>query len=185
MNRDSAGRHTVRPSANPIRPRKVLDGEEKRMILRALRRLHRDQRGFTLIELLVVITILGVLAAIVTVSLLGVTSTARKNALAAEKQTVQTAFDAMLHDQHVDPADLATACFNDPAGQPPPDSHFTDVMTNFPPKPPTGVAQDYTLPDFATAGKITVLATHYLRETSTRSAKYACDRVGNIYQKLK
>ena len=33
------------------------------MILRALKRIHKDQKGFTLIEVLVVMTILGILAA--------------------------------------------------------------------------------------------------------------------------
>src|SRR3981081_524364 len=71
------------------------------MILRALKRIHKDQRGFTLIEVLVVMTILGILAAIVSISLLGVTANARKNAKNAERQTVQAAFDAMLSDQQV------------------------------------------------------------------------------------
>jgi len=143
--------------------------KEQRMILRALRKLHRDQRGFTLIELLVVITILGVLAAVVTVSLLGVTSTARNNALKAEKQTVQTALDAMLHDQHVDPIQLAAAgCDN---------KTFTADMTKF----PSGGLQ-WTAPDPTAGGRVTVLSTHYLRETKTQSATYACDADGNVIQ---
>jgi prepilin-type N-terminal cleavage/methylation domain-containing protein len=70
-----------------------------------MRRVRRNnQKGFTLIELLVVISILGILAAIVTVSLTGITAVAQKRAAETEQRTVQAAMDAMLADQGVDSA---------------------------------------------------------------------------------
>ena len=135
----------------------------------SLRSRKRRQGGFTLIEMLVVITILGILAAIVSVSLLGFTSTARKNALLQEKATVQTAFDAMMHDQHVDPADLATAGCDGKS--------FTADMTHF----PSG-GQTYKTPDPNLGGVVTVLSTHYLRQANTSDATYACDSDGKVSQ---
>ena len=65
------------------------------------RRLPRNnnQRGFTLIEMLVVISILGILAAVVTMSMVGITNTAKDRAQKAELQTVQVALDTMAADK--------------------------------------------------------------------------------------
>lgn len=56
----------------------------------------KGQRGFTLIELLVVVTILGVLAAIVTLSLVGITTNAEKQSCLQEYKTVQAGLDAYM-----------------------------------------------------------------------------------------
>ena len=56
----------------------------------------KAQSGFTLIELLVVVTILGVLAAIVTLSLVGITTNAEKQSCLQEYKTVQAALDAYM-----------------------------------------------------------------------------------------
>jgi prepilin-type N-terminal cleavage/methylation domain-containing protein len=56
----------------------------------------KGQKGFTLIELLVVVTILGVLAAIVTLSLVGLTTNASVQSCNAEYKTVQDALDAYM-----------------------------------------------------------------------------------------
>lgn len=62
----------------------------------------KGQQGFTLIELLVVVTILGVLAGIVTLSLVGLTTNANTQACRSEYKTVQAALDAFMADNQVD-----------------------------------------------------------------------------------
>ena len=59
----------------------------------------KGQQGFTLIELLVVVTILGILAGIVTLSLVGLTTHANVQACNQEKATVQAALDAYIANQ--------------------------------------------------------------------------------------
>jgi general secretion pathway protein G len=59
----------------------------------------KGQHGFTLIELLVVVTILGILAGIVTLSLVGLTTHANVQACNTEYKTVQAALDAYFATQ--------------------------------------------------------------------------------------
>ncbi len=154
------------------------------MVRQAMRKRHRNQGGFTLIELLVVITILGVLAAIVSISLLGVTNIAKNNAAKTEKATVQVAFDAMLHDQIIDPLLLPAACGSIGVGLGS-EGPYTADMTKFPSAPAigggpgAGGVQTYK---GSGTGVVTVLATFYLRQPTTAHT-YACDNDGNIYQK--
>ena len=70
----------------------------------------KGQSGFTLIELLVVVTILGVLAAIVNLSLVGLTTNAQAKACEQEYKTVQAGLDAFMANNNVDsvPATGAT-----------------------------------------------------------------------------
>lgn len=56
----------------------------------------KGQSGFTLIELLVVVTILGVLAAIVTLSLVGLTTSAEAKACEQEYKTIQAGLDSYM-----------------------------------------------------------------------------------------
>ena len=113
------------------------------------------------------ISILGILAAIVSISLLGVTASARAKAAAAELVTVQSAMDAMLADQQV-PASggagpIATAC------------NKRALLRTWQ-RSRRGLG--YTGPD---TGSVTVLATHYLRQAATNYS-YTCDADGKVTQ---
>jgi prepilin-type N-terminal cleavage/methylation domain-containing protein len=67
----------------------------------------KGQQGFTLIELLVVVTILGILAAIVTLSLVGLTTNANVQSCESEYKTVQAALDAFMANNDVDTINAA------------------------------------------------------------------------------
>jgi len=69
----------------------------------------KGQSGFTLIELLVVVTILGVLAAIVTLSLVGLTTNAQAKACEQEYKTVQAGLDAYMANNNVDTVSATAA----------------------------------------------------------------------------
>src|ERR1700730_5816125 len=62
----------------------------------------KGQSGFTLIELLVVVTILGILAGIFTLSLVGLTSNAQTKSCLQEYKTVQAALDAYMAANNLD-----------------------------------------------------------------------------------
>lgn len=76
----------------------------------------KGQQGFTLIELLVVVTILGVLAAIVTLSLVGLTTNASVQSCNAEYKTVQAALDAYMANNNVALVTAEAAFTNDMTG---------------------------------------------------------------------
>jgi prepilin-type N-terminal cleavage/methylation domain-containing protein len=85
----------------------------------------QGQRGFTLIELLVVVTILGVLAGIVTLSLVGLTTNASIQSCKSEYKTVQAALDAFMAANNVDTVNPGGPTTNMqsvllPIGTPPP-----------------------------------------------------------------
>jgi prepilin-type N-terminal cleavage/methylation domain-containing protein len=73
------------------------------------------QAGFTMIELLVVMSILGILAAVVSMSMVGLNAAAQHRADDSELMTVQSAMNFMLTDQGVDP-DLACSLYTGGAG---------------------------------------------------------------------
>src|SRR5882672_1521696 len=76
----------------------------------------KGQRGFTLIELLVVVTILGILAAIVTLSLVGLTTHANVQSCQSEYKTVQAALDSYMANKNLQTISAQTAFTNDMTG---------------------------------------------------------------------
>jgi prepilin-type N-terminal cleavage/methylation domain-containing protein len=147
-----------------------VEEESLTAILERLERLKRrlpksNQRGFTLIELLVVISILGILAAVVTMSMVGVTKLAQQRAADAEKATVQAAIDAMANEQLV-PSDQVCSAHTTPA------TAISD-MTNFPASQPSPAAQPQ--------GASVPLNPRYLRAAQTHGTYY-CDADGKVYQ---
>ena len=78
----------------------------------------KGQQGFTLIELLVVVTILGILAAIVTLSLVGLTGNATTQSCNTEYKTVQDALDTYMASNNITslPNGDQTAWTNDMSG---------------------------------------------------------------------
>src|SRR5438094_8815090 len=75
-------------------------------------RSRKGQSGFTLIELLVVVTILGVLAAIVTLSLVGLTTNAELKACQQEYKTVQAGIDAYMANNNLNTVPASTGTSN-------------------------------------------------------------------------
>jgi prepilin-type N-terminal cleavage/methylation domain-containing protein len=76
----------------------------------------KGQQGFTLIELLVVVTILGILAAIVTLSLVGLTTHANVEACNSEYKTVQAAIDSYMANKNVSTVTAQGTFTNDMTG---------------------------------------------------------------------
>jgi prepilin-type N-terminal cleavage/methylation domain-containing protein len=100
----------------------------------------QGQRGFTLIELLVVVTILGILAAIVTLSLVGLTTNANVQACKQEYNTVQTALDAFIADNTLDSVTAVTAPTQDMSQQIGPSNAAFALYVNLA-NPPANVTQ--------------------------------------------
>ena len=128
----------------------------------------KGQQGFTLIELLVVVTILGVLAAIVTLSLVGLTTNANTQACNTEYKTVQAAIDLFMADNQLDVLPAAqTALTRDMTGGSPvnPGDPNNGTLKLYNPNPSAG-SPNYTrngVTQFAytwdTSGRILQIAT--------------------------
>jgi prepilin-type N-terminal cleavage/methylation domain-containing protein len=135
----------------------------KNLLTRKVRR--NNQKGFTLIELLVVISILGILAAVVTLSLVGLTGRATNNANSSEHQLVQAAFDTMIADQAVPGASIC----------PNPGAATTDMST-FPQALPAGVTGPVVGPNNGVPVPLYPTYVH----TQLLHRGYACDASGHI-----
>ncbi len=145
-----------------------------RPLLRQLKKAARDQRGFTLIELLVVISILGILAAVVTMSMVGITKVAQDRAAATELQTVQTTYDTMLADQGVQSGD---ECKGAVTGGPTKDPAIgVNDMSKFPSQPWVGDANGATVAQHAPVA----LYPHYLRQLNTHGFYHCNVNAGGV-----
>lgn len=76
-------------------------------MLQQVRALRRSDAGFTLIELLIVIVILGILAAVVVFSVVGINNRGQQAACQADMSTVTTALEAYYAKNTQYPPDLA------------------------------------------------------------------------------
>jgi prepilin-type N-terminal cleavage/methylation domain-containing protein len=132
-----------------------------RKLAMELRKRRNDQKGFTLIEMLVVISILGILAAIVTLSMVGITGLAQQRANSTEQKTVQVALDAMAAQQQLTPVQI---CANT--------SGSTNDMSNF----PIGSAANGSNPQPGTAE---ALYPNFIRDRNTHQS-YSCDSTGQV-----
>jgi prepilin-type N-terminal cleavage/methylation domain-containing protein len=148
-----------------------------RKLLRWLPR--NNQKGFTLIELLVVISILGILAAVVTMSMVGVTKLAESRAQTAETASVQAAVDTMANENLV-PADQVCNDTSDVK------DHGTDDMTQWPGRATShidpGTHQEVVDVSVFPTGSSVALSPRYLRQPKTHGT-YTCDAHGVVTQR--
>lgn len=128
-------------------------------VLIELRKRRSNQKGFTLIEMLVVISILGILAAIVTMSMVGVTNLARTRAQQAEKQTIQVAVDTMANEQNL----AADKVCPDGPGSGAPTSNMGDF------------------PHVVGGNGVVPLFPKYIRIQTTTTQSYYCDPDGTVH----
>jgi prepilin-type N-terminal cleavage/methylation domain-containing protein len=128
----------------------------------------KGQRGFTLIELLVVVTILGILAAIVTLSLVGLTTNATAQACNQEYRTVQAGLDAFMANNNLNQVtaagptnDMNTTLSVDTSTTPPTNLSLFQLSPS-PANPTNYVRNQFTQYDYVwnASGKITDIEVH-------------------------
>lgn len=150
-----------------INHRKEESELNRHRIRELMKRLPKNnQNGFTLIELLVVISILGILAAVVTMSMVGITAVANDRASKTEKGVLQVAYDTMLEEQGVDIANACATAFNS-------STSATADMTKFP------STTAYNQGNVTHA--VVSLYPHYLRQATTHGTYY-CAGTGEMVQ---
>ena len=135
------------------------------MPVRARSGVQTNPNRFTLIELLVGVSVLGIVAAVVTMSVGAFTALTQKQAAATEKRTVQAAMDAMIAEQKVDgTAACGGSRFQGPRGTGVAGAKSTNDMETFP------IDRKYAA---SGSGTLVALYPHYLRQSKTRGS-YHC-----------
>src|ERR1700719_1779186 len=100
-----------------------------------------QKRGFTLIELMMVIAIIGLLAAIISVSLASARAKGRDGKRISDLKSIQLALETFYNDYQMYPCDIYSKAYTINASCP---AYFNGTYMSVVPKDPNGPQYSYT-----------------------------------------